>query len=113
MSVYRLTITGVTEGQVTETLPTAFRLAQNYPNPFNPSTMISYELPVEADVKLVIYDILGREVARLVDQIQQAGRYRVTWNGTNRLGVSVSSGVYLYRLRAGDFVEVKKIILSK
>ena len=94
-------------------VPKVFSLEQNYPNPFNPSTTISYDLPKSSRVKLVIYDVLGRVVATLVDGVQTANRYRVVWNATN-----VSTGVYFYRLTAkgtdgGDFTSVKKLLLMK
>jgi subtilisin-like proprotein convertase family protein len=89
-------------------LPVKFELAQNYPNPFNPSTHIKYAVPKQSLVKLVVYDILGREVSVLVNELKQAGRYDIDFDG-NRY----SSGVYFYRLEAGDFVDVKKMVLMK
>ena len=89
-------------------LPSTFELAQNYPNPFNPATTIEYSLPKAANVLLVIYNLRGAEVARLVDADQQAGYKKVIWNASN-----VASGVYFYRLRAGDFVQTKKLVLLK
>ena len=79
-------------------LPTAFSLGANRPNPFNPSTTISYEIPQQAHVQLVVYNLLGQEVVRLVNQVQASGRYTSTWNARNALGQTVSSGVYVYRL---------------
>jgi len=96
------------------TLPKEFALAQNYPNPFNPSTTIKYEIPSVAsdfslsNVTLKVYDILGREVATLVNKQQKAGYYEVNWNASNN-----SSGVYFYKLNAGSFVETKKMILLR
>jgi len=89
-------------------VPDKFALKVNYPNPFNPSTKIRYELPKGGKVNLRIFDLLGREVAVLVDEEKQAGRYEVDWQPGN-----ISTGVYLYRLQAGDFVETKKLILLK
>ena len=83
-------------------------MEQNYPNPFNPVTTISYYLPQEEFVILKVYDILGREVATLVNEEKHAGNYKVVFNGNN-----LSSGVYFYRLQAGSFVSTKKIILMK
>ncbi len=88
--------------------PTNFQLDQNYPNPFNPTTVISYKLSAVSNVTLKVYDILGREVARLVNEKQSAGNYSVTFDGSR-----LASGVYFYRLAAGDFVSVKKLVLLK
>ncbi len=89
-------------------LPDRIVLQQNYPNPFNPSTKISFDLPSSEDVKLVIYDIGGKEVERVVDERLQPGSYSVTWDAH-----SYPSGVYFYKLHVGDYVEVKKMILLK
>ncbi|MCX7875472.1 MAG: lamin tail domain-containing protein [Melioribacteraceae bacterium] len=91
-------------------LVTDFKLYQNYPNPFNPETIISYQLPFESKVQLNIYDILGNEVASLVNEIQKGGFYQYTFS-MNRF--NLSSGVYFYQLRAGNFVQTKKFILAK
>ena len=99
--------------KVVNQLPTAFDLAQNYPNPFNPTTTISFSVPKEEYVVLVIYDMLGKEVNRLVDGETSAGTYRVTWNGDANYGSKVSSGVYFYRLQAGSFSAVKKMLMLK
>jgi hypothetical protein len=92
-------------------LPTAFALAQNYPNPFNPQTSIHYALPVASEVQLIIYDLHGRVVIRLVEQKKPAGFHVVHWDGRDVAGAPVASGVYLYRLTAGRFSQVKKAIL--
>jgi hypothetical protein len=89
-------------------LPKVFALEQNYPNPFNPSTVMSYQLPVASNVSLKVYDVLGREVATLVNGRQEAGRYSVSFNAA-----SFASGVYFYRLQAGNFVQTKKMMLVK
>ena len=78
--------------------PTSFSLNAASPNPFNPATTISYEVPQSAHIQLTVYNLLGQEVVRLVDQTQQPGRYQITWNALNAQGASVASGVYLYRL---------------
>ena len=88
--------------------PTEFALEQNYPNPFNPTTTIRYQLPVTSDVKLEVYDVLGKKVATLVSGRQEAGIYTYTLNAS-----TLSSGVYFYRLQAGRFVETKKMMLVK
>ena len=89
-------------------IPLSYVLLQNHPNPFNPVTNISYALPISSEVSLIIYNILGDEVARLVDGFQQAGEYKITWNASN-----VSSGIYFYRLRSSNFTETKKMVLLK
>ena len=85
-------------------------MLQNYPNPFNPSTIINYQLPVSSKVTLKIYDVLGSEVATLVDEEEPAGSYNVQFTINN---IQLSSGVYFYQLKAGDYVQVKKMILMK
>ncbi len=94
-------------------IPQVFALHQNYPNPFNPVTTLRYDLPKHAHVSLIIYDIMGREVQRLVHATQETGFKSVLWNGTNELGKPVSAGMYLYRISAGDFHQVKKMVLLK
>lgn len=103
-------VTGVEEGAG---LPKTFALDQNYPNPFNPTTNIKFDLPKMTNVKIVIYDILGREVRTLVDGNMAAGRYTETWNGLNDHGQQVGTGVYFYRMEAGSFVSMKKMLLLK
>jgi flagellar hook assembly protein FlgD len=95
-----------------------FGLDQNYPNPFNPSTIIRFGLPEQSSVTLKIYDILGREIITLAERTQAAGRYVTEWNGRNSAGVTMSSGIYFYRLEArgnsgATFVSMKKMILMK
>ena len=89
-------------------LLTSFQLYQNYPNPFNPITTIKYEIPKEGLVSLKVYDILGSEIATLVNEEKSVGRYEVNFNAS-----SLSSGVYLYRIQVNDFINVKKMILMK
>ena len=99
--------------------PQELTLLQNYPNPFNPSTTITYQIPSASHVVLKIYNILGQQVASLVDEDQAAGSHALTWNGRSSGGTSVSSGVYFYRIEAtsangqGSFVSVKKMMLLK
>ncbi len=90
--------------------PTEFKLAQNFPNPFNPSTTINYQLSASSHVTLKVFDVLGREVATLVDEFKTAGTYNSTFS---TLRSSFSSGVYFYQLKAGGFVQTKKFILTK
>jgi hypothetical protein len=101
------------EINVTVAIPDQFNLSQNYPNPFNPATVINYSLPQKTSVKLVVYDILGKEVKTLVNGEKDAGSYRIKWNGLNDNDHLVSTGVYIYRIQAGDFVQERKMILMK
>jgi hypothetical protein len=96
-----------------EFVPSRFSLDQNFPNPFNPATTIRFSIPKEARVTLTIYDVLGREVATIVDQKVPAGQYSYRWEGRNARGSFAASGVYFYRIIAGDFVEAKKMMLLK
>jgi hypothetical protein len=96
------------EAQVTVAVPTSFALGQNYPNPFNPTTVINYQLPVTGSVSLKVYDVIGREVATLVNEQKDAGNYQVTFNASN-----LASGMYFYRLQAGSYTSVKKLVLMK
>ncbi|MFN3560441.1 MAG: right-handed parallel beta-helix repeat-containing protein [Chloroherpetonaceae bacterium] len=89
-------------------MPTQFVLEQNYPNPFNPTTTISYQLPITIDVSLKIYDVLGKEIATLVNARQEAGSYYYNFNAS-----TLSSGIYFYRLQAGNLISTKKMILVK
>jgi len=111
----RLFTTGTTSVEpVEKVLPTVFALNQNYPNPFNPSTTISFDVPKSAQVNIVIYDVLGRVVTTLVNEVKAPNRYNIVWNASN-----VSTGVYFYRMTAknvdgsGDFNAVKKLLLVK
>ena len=99
-------VTGV--GRTAGGFPPAFHLDNNYPNPFNPSTTIRYDLPTRSYVVLKIYNLLGQGVATLVDKEKPGGRYGVRWDAAG-----VASGIYFYRLQAGDFVETKKLILLR
>ena len=94
-------------------LPTSFVLSQNYPNPFNPATVIEFSLPAAAHANLIIYNVLGREVATLVNENLPAGSYSVEWNGQEDSGSSAASGIYFYRLEAGDFGSTMKMVLVK
>ena len=94
-------------------VPTMYVLSQNYPNPFNPTTQIKYGLPQAGPVNLTIYNMLGQEVVQLVDQVQPEGYHVAEWNGRNQFGTVVGSGMYIFQLRAGDFVQTKKMMLLK
>jgi len=98
---------------VRETVPTETRIIGNYPNPFNPSTTIRYALGVDSPVSVRVYNMLGQEVATLVNGFQKAGEQSVTWNGTNNFGQSVASGLYIYRLQAGNTVMTQKMLFTK
>lgn len=108
-----LTITSVDDSDQLAGIPEDFALHQNYPNPFNPETNIAYDLPDDVHVTLKIYNLMGQEVRTLVDEQQPAGRYTVTWDGTSSSGVKVASGVYLFVIRAGEFVQSERMTLLK
>ncbi len=93
--------------------PTLFVLEQNFPNPFNPSTTIAYTLEQPASVRLVVFDISGRELHTLVNQHQTAGRYAVRWNVAENGGLKLASGIYFARLQVGERVALRKMILTK
>ncbi|MFA7360654.1 MAG: T9SS type A sorting domain-containing protein [Candidatus Kapaibacterium sp.] len=102
-------LTAATEKKIeTTSLPLSYSLSQNYPNPFNPVTKINFELPGDGKVKLMIYDVLGREIKTLVNEVKQAGKYTVEFNGSN-----FASGVYFYRIESGKFTDVKRMVLVK
>jgi hypothetical protein len=97
----------------TPVLPSNFSLSQNYPNPFNPETNISYTLPEAANVRLVIFNILGQKVKTLVNEKQAAGYQTVKWDGTDDIGNHVGSGIYFYKITAGNYSDSKKMTLLK
>jgi hypothetical protein len=97
--------TGVSNPSAT---PVEFALKQNYPNPFNPSTTIEYAIPHQSFVTVKIFDMLGREVTTLVEQMKDAGTYLVSWNAS-----AMPTGVYFYRLQAGSTTQTRKLILMK
>ena len=107
-SVNWLTAGIVLDNPVENYTPSSFNLEQNYPNPFNPATTISYSIPKEAKVSLIIYDVMGREIAELVNSRQSAGKYTVEFDAS-----SSASGTYFYKLSADEFVSVKKMVLLK
>jgi hypothetical protein len=96
-----------------QTVPLQFGLSQNYPNPFNPTTTIKYQLARDSHVSLTVYDILGQKVRTLVNGLQQAGYYNITWNGNNDTGNKAASGIYIYRLQSGNFIKTLKMNLLK
>lgn len=98
---------------VTYDNPTEFGLLQNYPNPFNPETRIVYRLSASCDVRVRVYTLKGEDVRTLVAERQGPGEYTTIWNGTNETGIRVSSGVYLLRLEAGSFSEIRKMTVLR
>lgn len=111
---YKLSIAGPT-GVLEQIngIPMVFALDQNYPNPFNPSTTIRFAIPNSAETRLVVYDMLGREVRTLINNMMDVGFYEATWDGKNNVGTQVASGMYIYRIEAGTFVSTKKMMLLK
>jgi flagellar hook assembly protein FlgD len=93
--------------------PSDFSLSQNYPNPFNPVTNFQFTLPKSSHVKIEIFNIVGQKVATLVDGDMKPGLYTADWNGRDESGRTVSSGIYFYRMQAGDFSDMKKMVLVK
>jgi hypothetical protein len=112
-AVWDFTTGAVLGAGETDPLPGSFALHQNFPNPFNPSTEIRYDLAAPVVVTLTLHDLLGRVVQTLVSGSQSAGRYLVRWDGKDENGRSVASGVYLYRLHAGSFVQTRRLVLLR
>ena len=104
--LYNITLVGVDDG--TTGTPVEYHLGQNYPNPFNPATTISYAIPSRSLVSVIVYDILGRKVETLVNEVQEPGVKSVTYDAGG-----LSSGVYYYRLKAGNFEQTRKMLLVK
>ncbi len=96
--------------QIGELLPGEFRLLQNYPNPFNPETVIPYYIPAPGRVKITIYNLLGQEVRVLIDRPQEAGFHKARWDGADNYGNRAASGIYFYRLNAGQFTQTLKML---
>lgn len=94
-------------------IPDEFSLSQNYPNPFNSSTLIKYALKKDVNVLINIYNVLGQKIKTLVDEYQNAGYKSIIWDGTNDNGKAVSSGIYFYKIIAGDFIDKKKMAIIK
>jgi hypothetical protein len=101
------------EQDVDHVIPKEYTLGQNYPNPFNPSTVIPFALPRAGFVSLKVYNIAGQEVANLIAGNLPVGAFRATWDGKDMNGGTASSGVYFYRLKAGDYAETRKMLLMK
>jgi hypothetical protein len=109
---YQQWVTGIEEVN-TSTIPGNFVLEQNYPNPFNPETIINYSISKTTDVNITVFNALGQKVQTLVNQKQNTGNYKVNWNGKDNSGKIVSSGVYFYTLKAGNFTSTRKMILLR
>lgn len=105
------TATGVNKDFVAT--PLSYELEQNFPNPFNPETRIFFQLPQQHNVQLVIYNMMGQQVRTLVDEAYSAGRHVVNWDGRDNNGMRVPSGMYIYRIKAGEFIDHKKMMLVK
>jgi photosystem II stability/assembly factor-like uncharacterized protein len=105
-------VTFIETSKQTSLSPYEFKLNQNYPNPFNPTTIINYSVPKQSNVTLIIYDALGREIAILVNEEKQPGSYEVEFQSAAS-SQQLASGIYFYQLKAGDYVETKKMILLK
>lgn len=105
-AAFSTTITGIDEPG--DYIPLHFGLGQNYPNPFNQITAIDYELPVKCHVSIMVYNAFGQAIAMLVSEYREPGRYRVTFNPVN-----LPDGVYYYRIKAGEFLETKKMLLLR
>ena len=94
-------------------LPQQYTLYQNYPNPFNPVTNISFDLPEQGYVSLVVFDIMGREIMRIIDEQLNGGHHKFSWNGKHNSGRVASSGIYFYRFTAKDFPQTRKMLIIK
>ena len=107
-----ITITPVS-GVSDHAIPVSFGLHQNFPNPFNPVTTISYALPEKSHVTLRIFSVMGSEICTLVSEDKSAGQYEAAWNAQDRFGQTVSSGIYFYQLKAGDYTQIRKMLLVR
>ena len=96
-----------------DVLPTAYALHQNYPNPFNPTTTLEFDVPEAADIRMVVYDILGREIVELVDQRLEAGYHQLVWNGRDRAGRELPTGTYIVLMQGAGFRKSIKVVLLK
>ena len=107
------TAQGKGKGKAKSVVPGDYALLQNAPNPFNPETTIEYALPEEAYVRLVIHNSMGQTVRTLVDGFRSGGYHQIIWDGKDNRGIDVAGGVYLYQLRAGTYVETKRMTLAR
>jgi hypothetical protein len=93
---------------ISSSVPDKFKLYQNYPNPFNPYTTIEFDIIKRGNVRIVLYDILGKEVKTIVNEVVEPGKYRVTYSAEN-----LASGLYFYKMTSGDFTDVKRMVIMK
>jgi len=105
--------TGVDDNGSNQALPSSFSLAQNYPNPFNPVTSVSYDVPAAAHIRITVHNVLGQQVAVLVDQVKSPGVHTVSWDASDSQGQPVASGVYFYRMQSGAFSATRKMVLLR
>jgi hypothetical protein len=116
---FALSTVGIGDDGPLPGLPKVFALSQNYPNPFNPATSIRFDIPAGPQVgaglrvRLQVYDVRGRRVRTLLDDVRAPGHHEVHWDGRDDRGVRVESGVYLYRVDAGSFSSMRKMVLMK
>jgi hypothetical protein len=103
----------VADVSIVEILPTEYGLSQNYPNPFNPSTALAYQLPVETEVEITVFDLSGRHVRTLIDAVVASGTHEIFWNGLDDAGQLVPSGIYWVKMRADEFRQSLKMTLIK
>jgi len=109
----KMNLVGTAAETVDLNVPSSFELNQNYPNPFNPSTSIKYQVPENARVSMIIYNMTGQKVATLMNEFQAAGYHNVVWNGTNDFGQAVASGVYFLRMQAGSYAKTIAMTFTK
>jgi len=105
--------TSVPDLTSSETTPVQFKLHQNFPNPFNPQTVISFELPITSTVEITIYNLMGQKLRTLISDEKEAGSYHVSWDAKDDKGNLVSSGIYLYKMKAGDLVQTHKMLFIR
>lgn len=108
-----MTLVGTATKTVDINVPTSFELNQNYPNPFNPSTTVKYQVPENAKVNMIVYNMTGQKIATLTNEFQAAGYHNVVWNGTNDFGQAVASGVYFLRMQAGSYAKTISMTFTK
>jgi hypothetical protein len=94
-------------------VPNVYALHQNYPNPFNPTTTIKYDIPKDTHILINIFDLKGRLVKTLIDEYQISGFKTIKWDATNKTGQQIAAGMYIYRIKAGNYSETKKMVLLK